>query len=135
LKNWIQWSLTPLNPNPLFAGGPMLVLQAVPVRGVNAFKLLRARIREAATWMWGNKARTRLKHVQRTKGGYIAIADAGGVLVAHIHPKTPADLFYLAEKFTGRLVAWFERDLLSINIQIVPEPETAKPKHRRRSRR
>lgn len=109
----------------------MLILQAVPVRGVNAFKLLRGRIREASTWTWGNKARTRLKHVQRLTGGYIAIADAGGVLVAHVHPKSPADLFYLAEKFTGRLIAWFERDLLSINIQLVPEPAPPTPKRRR----
>jgi len=110
----------------------MLVLQAVPVHGVDVFKLLRARIREATTWTWGNKARTRLRHVQLLKGGYIHIAGAGGVLVAQIHPKESRDLFYLAEKFTGRLVAWFEKDLLSINIQFIPEPE--KPKRRRRRR-
>jgi hypothetical protein len=109
----------------------MLVLQAVPVRDVDAFKLLRARIRQASTWTWGNKARTRLKHVQRPAGGHIAIANAGGVLVAHVHPKTPADLFYLAEKFTGRLIAWFESDLLSVNIQFVAEPAPAKPRPRR----
>jgi hypothetical protein len=101
----------------------MLVLQAVPVRDANAYKLLRARIREASTWNWANKKRTRLRHVQRPRGGDIRIADAGGVLVAHIHPKTPNDLFYLAEKFTGRLIAWFERDLVAINIQFMPEPE------------
>jgi hypothetical protein len=109
----------------------MLVLQAVPVRDVDVFKLLRARIREASTWTWGNKARTRLKHIQRPQGGHITIQNAGGVLVAHIYPKTTADLFYLAEKFTGRLIAWFESDILSINIQLVPEP-VAKPKAKRR---
>ena len=108
----------------------MLILQAVPVRDVNAFKLLRARIRGAATWTWGNKARTRLKHVQRPNGGHISISDAGGVLVSHVYPKSPSDLFYLAEKFTGRLVAWFGDSLLSINIQLVPEPE--KPARRKR---
>ncbi|HLA89727.1 MAG TPA: hypothetical protein VJL28_04760 [Gemmatimonadaceae bacterium] len=118
----------------------MLVLQAVPVRDADAFKLLRARIRQASTWNWANKRRTRLKHVQRPDGGFIQVADAGGVLVAHIHPKTPNDLFYLAEKFTGRLIAWFEHDLLSINIQVVPEPVKAtrrkrKPGVRRRTRR
>ena len=111
----------------------MLVLQAVPTRDVDAYKLLRAKIREASTWVWGNKARTRLKHVQRPQGGHIQIANAGGVLVAHVHPKTPRDLFYLAEKFTGRLIAWFENDLLSINVQFVPEP--AKPKRKARRKR
>jgi hypothetical protein len=92
--------------------------------------MLRARIRRASTWAWSNKARTRLKHVQRPKGGHIAVANANGVLVAHVHPKTASDLFYLAEKFTGRLIAWFETDLLAINMQFVPEPP--KPKRRRR---
>ena len=108
----------------------MMVLQVIPAPGRDAFKLLRARIRQASTWDWGNKARTRLKHVQRPKGGHIAIANANGVLVAHIYPKTPNDLFYLAEKFTGRLVAWFEADLVAINIQFLAEP--VKPKRRRR---
>ena len=110
----------------------MLVLQVVPAPGRDAYRLLRARIREAPTWNWSNKARTRIKHVQRPKGGHIDIANADGVLVAHVHPKTPSDLFYLAEKFTGRLVAWFESDLTAINIQIVAEP--VKPKRRRRRR-
>jgi hypothetical protein len=109
----------------------MLVLQVVPAGNSDAFKLLRARIRLASTWDWANKKRTRLKHVQRPRGGYIEIADAGGVLVAHVHAKTATDLFYLAEKFTGRLIAWFEGSLLAINIQFVAEPQPAK---RRRGR-
>jgi hypothetical protein len=108
----------------------MIVLQAVPAPGRDAYRLLRARIREASTWAWSNKARTRLKHVQRPKGGHIAIANADGVLVAHVFPKTPSDQFYLAEKFTGRLVAWFEADLIAINMQFLPGP--LKPKPRRR---
>jgi hypothetical protein len=111
----------------------MLVLQAVPTHDVDVYKLLRSRIREASTWTWGNKARTRLKHVQLAQGGYIQIEGARGVLVAHVYPKTPRDLFYLAEKFTGRLIAWFEKDLLSINIQFVPEPEKPVRKRRRRA--
>jgi hypothetical protein len=110
----------------------MLVLQVVPTHGVNAYKALRARIRDASTWVWGNKARTRLKHIQRPKGGHIRIADAGGVLVAHIHPATPRDEFYLTEKFMGRLIAWFENDLLSINVQFVAEPEKPLRKRARR---
>ncbi len=109
----------------------MLVLQAVPTPGQDAYKLLRARIRIANTWEWGNKAKTRLRHVQRRKGGHIALSNANGVLVAHIRPKTPSDLFYLAEKFTGRLVAWFEQELLAINIQFVAEPPPVKRKRKR----
>ena len=108
----------------------MIVLQAIPGPGRDAFKLLRARIRKASTWDWGNKARTRLKHVQRKKGGHIAISNANGVLVAHVFPKTASDQFYLTEKFMGRLVAWFEAELVAINIQFLPDPP--KPKRRRR---
>ncbi len=108
----------------------MLVLQAVPAPGQDAYRLLRARIRTASTWIWGNKARTRLKHVQRPKGGHIEIANANGVLVAHVRPKTSNDLFYLAEKFTGRLVAWFETDLVAINIQFLPDPPARKKRRR-----
>ena len=110
----------------------MLVLQAIPAPGRDAYRLLRTRIKAASTWEWANKARTRLKHVQRPKGGHIRIASADGVLVAHIHPKTASDLFYLAEKFTGRLVAWFEADLVAINLQLLPDPP---PPPRRRKRR
>lgn len=109
----------------------MLVLQAVPAPGRDAYRLLRARIRQASTWEWGNKAKTRLRHVQRPKGGHISLANANGVLVAHVLPKTANDLFYLTEKFTGRLVAWFEQDLLAINIQFVPEPPPSKRRRRR----
>ena len=56
----------------------------------------------------------------------------GGVLVAHIHPASQRDQFYLTEKFMGRLIAWFEKDLLAINVQFVPEPE--KPARKKRKR-
>ena len=108
----------------------MVVLQAVPAGKLDAFKLLRARIRGARTWSWSNRARTRLKHAQRPRGGYIEVASAGGVLVAHIHPKSKDDLFYLAEKFTGRLLAWFEGELLAINLQFVPDPVPARRRKR-----
>jgi hypothetical protein len=58
------------------------VLEAVPVPGRNAYTLLRTHIREAPTWEWVNKARTRMRHVRRPKGGHIALSNAGGVLVA-----------------------------------------------------
>ena len=108
----------------------MLVLQAVPVSGADAYKLLRGRIRAASTWTWGNKKRTRLKHIQRPHGGYIRISDAGGVLVAHVHSTTTRDQFYLAEKCIGRLIAWFENDLMTINMQFVSAP--VKPARRKR---
>lgn len=110
----------------------MLVLQAVPAGHLDAYKLLRGRIRRAPTWAWSNKAKTRLKHAQRPKGGYIEVDGADGVLIAHIHPKTPSDLFYLTEKFTGRLVAWFEGQLLAINLQFVPDPPAPRRRRRRR---
>ena len=98
----------------------MLVLQAVPGAGQDLYKLLRNRIRTANTWTWGNKARTRLKHVQRLKGGFIEIVGARGVLVAYVR-STGGDPFYLAEKFIGRLVAWFADDIASINLQFLPD--------------
>ena len=109
----------------------MLVLQAVPQPGRDIFKLLRSRIRAANTWDWSNKTRTRLKHKARPKGGYIKIANADGVLVAHMHPASPDDLFYLAEKFTGRLVAWFQPDLAAINVQFIADPPPRRAKKRR----
>ena len=109
----------------------MLVLQAIPAGKLDAYKLLRARIRAARTWSWANKNKTRLKHAQRPKGGFIEVGRAHGVLIARIHPKTRDDLFYLAEKFTGRLLAWFEGELLAVNLQFVPDPPPVK---RRRGR-
>jgi hypothetical protein len=85
-------------------------------------------LHEAATWDWANKKKTRLKHIQ--SDGHIAVANAGGVVVAQVVPKTPRDIFYLAEKFMGRLVAWFADDLAAINVQFAPEPP-AKPRQRR----
>ena len=49
------------------------------------------------------------------------MASAEGVLIAQIYPKDPKDLFYLSEKFIGRLIAWFEEELVAINIQFVPK--------------
>ena len=38
----------------------MLVLQAVPAPGRDAYRLLRGRIKAATTWNWSNKSKTRL---------------------------------------------------------------------------
>jgi len=98
----------------------MIHIQVVPREGVDAYKLLRAKVlHEAATWYWSNKAKTRLRHLQSK--GHIDVAHAGGVVIATVHPKERRDLFYLAEKFMGRLVAWFEEDLVAINVQLLEE--------------
>jgi len=98
----------------------MILIQVVPKAGVNAYTLLRAKVlHEAATWHFSNKAKTRLRHIQ--SAGHIDIANAGGVISASVHPKDKRDHFYLAEKFMGRLVAWFEDDLVSINLQFVED--------------
>jgi hypothetical protein len=98
----------------------MIAIQVVPRQGVDAYKLLRHKVtHEAATWYWVNKAKSRLRHNQ-VKKGYIEVASAEGVLVAHIYPKESKDLFYLSEKFIGRLIGWFENSLVAINIQFLP---------------
>jgi len=98
----------------------MIVIQVIPKSGVNAYRLFRSKVlHEAATWYFSNKAKTRLRHIQSS--GHIDIANAGGVISAEVHPKDKRDHFYLAEKFMGRLVAWFEDDLVAINVQFIEE--------------
>jgi hypothetical protein len=65
------------------------------------------------------------------KGGFIEIVGARGVLVAYVRA-TGGDPFYLAEKFIGRLVAWFANDIASINLQFLPD---APVKRRSRARK
>jgi hypothetical protein len=99
----------------------MISIQVVPASGTDAHKALRRKISgKASTWYWADRSKTRLKHVQST--GCIKVANAGGVLVARVMPKKSRDLFYLTEKFMGRLVAWFEDDLAAINVQFVAAP-------------
>jgi hypothetical protein len=110
----------------------MIQIQVVPREGVDAYALLRSKVlHEATTWDWGNKRKTRLRHVR--SAGHIDVASAGGVVVAHVVPKAATDLFYLAEKFMGRLVAWFATDLAAINVQFVEPP--AAPKRAKRAGR
>jgi len=107
----------------------MIRIQVVPRPGADAWALLRSKVlHEAATWDWANRAKTRLRHIQSE--GHIEIRHAGGVVVAEVVPKDRRDLFYLAEKFMGRLVAWFEDELAAINVQLLETPE---PKRRRRA--
>jgi hypothetical protein len=105
----------------------MIRIQVVPRPGVDAWALLRAKVlHEAATWYWGDRAKARLRHIQ--SDGYIEVRHAGGVVIAEVVPKDRRDLFYLAEKFMGRLVAWFEDELAAINVQLLALPE--KPRRR-----
>ncbi len=111
----------------------MIQIVVVPREGVDAHALLRSKvIHEATTWYWGNKRKTRLRHLQSE--GYLDVSTAGGVIVACVCPKTGRDLFYLAEKFLGRLVAWFEDQLASISVQFVARPEPGKKAKRRKRR-
>jgi hypothetical protein len=63
------------------------------------------------------------------------VANAGGVIVARVVPKAQSELFYLAEKFMGRLVGWFEADLTAINVQLSAPPEPPKRRRRRAAKR
>jgi hypothetical protein len=49
-------------------------------------------------------------------------------LVAQIHPRNEEDQFFLAEKFVGRLIAWFANDLVAINIQLSEEQRPRRKK-------
>jgi len=110
----------------------MLRIQVVPKAGENAYKLLRAKVtHEAKTWEWANKAKTRVKH-KGSKQGYIEVGNANGILVAEIRSPDPTRNFFFAEKFIGRLVAWFEGQLAAINLQFLEE---APPKRKRRKKR
>ena len=101
----------------------MISIQVVPRHGIDAYKLLRDKVtHRATTWYWVNKAKTRLRHSQVRKG-YIEVANAEGVLIVQIHPKEAKDLFYLSEKFIGRLIGWFEHQLVAINIQFLLDDE------------
>lgn len=107
----------------------MIIVQVVPKPGVDAYKLLRNKVTHGArTWAWANRRKTRLHH-KNLDAGYIEVGNAKGVLVAVIRPSKPDDLYFLVEKFIGRLVAWFEGDLIGINLQFTTEPA---PRRRRR---
>jgi hypothetical protein len=111
----------------------MIQIEIVPREGVNAYTLLRSRVHRAATWRWGNRAKTRLRHVQSE--GWIDVKRSGRVVTAHVFPKSPRDVFYLAEKLTGRLVAWFGDDLESVNVRFSAGSRKKKKAKRRAKKR
>lgn len=99
----------------------MIQIQVVPRTGHDAYKLLRSRVlHQAATWYFSNKKKTRLRHIQSE--GHIDIGNADGVLTARVFPKEPRDVFYLAEKFMGRIIAWFGEEVAAVNLQFVADP-------------
>jgi len=111
----------------------MLSLQIIPRETVDAYRLLRDKVtHEAKTWSWKNKAKTRLIHKQNPNG-YIEVGSADGIVVAEIHPADENDAYFFAEKFIGRLVAWFRSDLTAINIQFRDTPVQLSH-HKKRSR-
>ena len=115
----------------------MLTLQVVPRSGVDAYRLLRDKVAHGAhTWSWKNKAKTRLIH-KRNGAGYIEVGNADGVVVAEIHATHETDTYFFAEKFIGRLVAWFLPDLAAINVQFhdTDGPAAGRKKKKKTSRR
>jgi hypothetical protein len=108
----------------------MLSLQVIPRAGMDAYRLLRNKVtHEARTWSWKNKAKTRLVHTNN-RNGYIEVGSADGVVVAEIFAQSENDAYFFAEKFIGRLVAWFQPELAAINIQFRETP--TKPKRRKK---
>ncbi len=96
----------------------MISLQIVPRYGVDAYRLIRDKVtHDAHTWAWKNRKRTRLTRKSEPKRGYIDVGSADGVVVAQIRPARQDDDWFFAEKFIGRLVAWFPSDIAAINVQ------------------
>lgn len=105
----------------------MLTIQVIPRSGLDAYKLVRDKVtHEAQTWEWANRAKTRLQHPRST--GYIEVSSADGILIAQIFPQSTESLYFLAEKFVGRLVAWFADDLVAINIQLISDERSKRRK-------
>ena len=113
-----------------------MMIHVVPREGVDAYKLLRSKvIHEAKTWYWKNRAKTRLGHISNADG-FIDVGSAKGVLIAHVRPKEPAGYYFFAEKFIGRLIAWFRADLAAIHLHFGPvEPERKRRVRRKRTRK
>jgi len=98
----------------------MITIQVVGKQDVDVYKILREKVdREAQTWSWKDKAKTKLVH-RKTSSGYIAVASSQGILIAKIYPQNGKP-YFLVERFIGRLVDWFCDKLFSINVQFLPD--------------
>ena len=111
----------------------MIRIEIHPKPGSNAYALLRSRVHQAATWRWGNRAKTRLKHVQ--SDGWIDVKKDGRAVIATVVPKAGRDLFYLAEKLTGRLVAWFPHEVATVTLHFSGAAKAKKKKASKGRRR
>ena len=93
----------------------MLRIQVIPRGDENVYHILRQKIdNEAKTFVWADKKKLRLRHVQPAHAGQIRMRDADGVLVA--------DTFQgdqIVGAFIARLAAWFPGEVAAINIQVV----------------
>jgi hypothetical protein len=106
----------------------MLRVQVVAREGYDAHKLLRDKVhKEAQTFLWGDSAKTKLRH-RNYKHLTMWVAGADGVVIGHL-PQGDRSEFFL-EKFVGRLTAWFPNELAALNIQFLeePAPRRKKPK-------
>lgn len=109
----------------------MLSVQVIPRSGIDGYRLLRDKVAHGArTWSWKNKRKTRLIHKQNL-AGYIEVGGADGVVVAEIHTADVNDVYFFAEKFVGRLVAWFQADLAAINMQFRAEVQRPRRKKKK----
>lgn len=103
----------------------MILVQVVPNGKTDAYKLLKDKVsHEANTFSWANKAKTKLVHVHAD--GYIEVDSADGVVVARVYPKDKRSKDVLIEKYIGRIVAWFQDELVAINVQFVADPPAKK---------
>jgi hypothetical protein len=99
----------------------MISVQVVFKDGVDGPKMIRDKItHDAETWSWQNRPKTRLRHNQ-AEDGYIEVGSAEGVLIAQVFPSVKRGRYYLVEKFVGRLIGWFEAEIVAVNMQVMPE--------------
>jgi hypothetical protein len=105
----------------------MLRIQVVPRDNENVYHILRQKIdNEAKTFIWADKKKLRLKHVQPSHPGQIRMRDADGVLVADTY-----DSDQIVGAFIARMAAWFPAEIAAINIQVV-EDRSAKNKSKKK---
>jgi hypothetical protein len=105
----------------------MLRVQVIPRSDENIYHILRRKIDNGArTFVWADKKKLRLEHVQPAHSGQIRMCDADGVLVADIH-----DGDQIVGAFIARLAAWFPAEIAAINIQVLVDRKVKKKSRRK----
>ena len=100
----------------------MLRIQVIPRGDENIYHILRRKIDNGArTFVWADKKKLRLEHVQPAHSGQIRMCDADGVLVADI-----LESDQIVGAFIARLAAWFPAEIAAINIQVLVDGKTKK---------